>query len=70
MRFPFPIRHALNRRHTRQHQAEACSFSRSAVHDDLAAQHPGDQKRMAADWGSWAARARVLPLSAWREAAK
>jgi arylsulfatase len=33
---------------------------------DLAAQHPDRVQRMAADWDQWAARAHVLPLSAWR----
>jgi len=33
---------------------------------DLAAQHPDRVQRMAADWDTWAARAHVLPLGAWR----
>lgn len=42
---------------------------RSESHD-LATRHPDRVRRMAADWDTWAARARVLPLSAWRSTAK
>lgn len=33
---------------------------------DLASQHPGRVQRMASQWETWAARAHVLPLGAWR----
>jgi arylsulfatase A-like enzyme len=42
---------------------------RSESHN-LAAQHPDRVQTMASDWDTWAARAHVLPLGAWRGTTK
>jgi len=34
--------------------------------NNLAAQHPGKVRELAAAWDAWAKRADVLPLGAWK----